>query len=340
MNQKMLSWGKKNNQYGLVQMEKPLPEPNADEVLVKVLATGICGTDIGIYKGHRKIDENLTPGHEFCGEIVDVGSNVSKYKKGDFVIPSIVVKCGLCQACLDGYESQCENLREIGIHIDGSFAEYVAVPQIALHKPCKNISLDDAASVEPVAVAVSAVKKIDGGLFGKDVVVNGPGAIGLYITQISIMAGARSVVVLGASSEDRLALARSYGAKTIKTSKEDKDSRLKELLPNRKADVVFEASGVASTTNDFIEYLKPHGELVLVGIYKDTGEINLLEMVRSESIIKGSFCYTLSEFESAIRLVEENKINFKGIVTRFKLEQLPEAFDSVITKKAIKAILT
>lgn len=109
--------------YGLVKSNCEIPTIKDDEVLVKVLATGICGTDFGIYKGYREVEEGLIPGHEFIGEIVETGASVTGYEAGDRVVPSIVKKCGKCPACIQGFEAQCENLQEIGIHIDGSFAE-------------------------------------------------------------------------------------------------------------------------------------------------------------------------------------------------------------------------
>ena len=156
----MLAWRKSLGKYGLVKSDCEIPTIKDDEVLVKVLATGICGTDFGIYKGYREVEEGLIPGHEFIGEIVKLGSSVTGYEVGDRVVPSIVKKCGKCPACIQGFEAQCENLLEIGIHINGSFAEYVAVPEVTLHKVGKDMDLKTGASIEPVAVAYSAVKKV------------------------------------------------------------------------------------------------------------------------------------------------------------------------------------
>ena len=142
----MLAWRKSLGKYGLVKSDCEIPTIKDDEVLVKVLATGICGTDFGIYKGYREVEEGLIPGHEFIGEIVKLGSSVTGYEVGDRVVPSIVKKCGKCPACIQGFEAQCENLLEIGIHINGSFAEYVAVPEVTLHKVGKDMDLKTGAS--------------------------------------------------------------------------------------------------------------------------------------------------------------------------------------------------
>jgi 2-desacetyl-2-hydroxyethyl bacteriochlorophyllide A dehydrogenase len=322
-----------------VKTEKAIPEIRQNEVLVKVISTGICGTDHGIYKGYRAVSEGLVAGHEFIGEVARVGVGVDGYEVGDRVIPSIVIRCGQCEACLNGYECQCEKLLEIGIHVDGSFAEYVAVPVQALHKVDKHFPSDKGASVEPVAVALSAVKKVDGGLLGKKVIINGAGAIGLYIAQIALIGGAASVVVLARSSVDRLELSASYGAKTINRSKDDLDTKLAEYFGDGKAHVFFEASGVASTVNEFIPHMKPHGQIVLVGVYKDQGELNLTQILRAELRICGSFCYLLCEFDEAIKLVEDGKINFDRIVSHYDMAALPEAMEDALSRKVIKAIL-
>jgi (R,R)-butanediol dehydrogenase/meso-butanediol dehydrogenase/diacetyl reductase len=255
-------------------------------------------------------------------------------------VPSIIVRCGRCPACLNGYEAQCENLSEIGIHFDGSFADYVAVPEITVHKVARDLDPDIGASIEPVAVSYSAVKKVSGIIAGSKVIVYGPGPIGLYMTQILALAGASKIVVIGASSENRLALARSYGALTIKTSTENMDEKLKEYLPpNGKADYIFEASGAADALGQLTKYIAPHGEIILAGVYKEAGAVDLIDIVRTECRIKGTFCYTLSEFEKAIDLVSEGKINFEGIVSKFSLDELTEGFESTIHKKSIKVIL-
>jgi L-iditol 2-dehydrogenase len=153
------------------------------------------------------------------------------------------------------------------------------------------------------------------------------------------MGGAARVAVIWASSENRLALARSYGALTVKTSCEDCGERLNAYFRNGKADILFEASGDAGAVNGLIRHMKPHGRIILVGIYKDMGQIDMLEVVRSELEVAGSFCYLLSEFEDAIRFVGEKRISFEGIVDRFPLDDLPEAFESVLARKSVKAML-
>lgn len=336
----MLSWKKKNGQYGLVKSDAVRPVISDDQVLVKVLATGICGTDFGIYKGYREVEEGLIPGHEFVGEIVEKGASVRGYEVGDKVVPSIVIKCGTCPACLAGFEAQCENLKEIGIHIDGSFAEYVAVPAVSLHKVSGDIDPVVGASIEPVAVAYSAVRKVSQFIPGKDVLVYGPGAIGLYTAQIAKIAGAGTILIAGtAADKERLELAASrYGAEIVYSDTESVEEKMKECFKHGKADIVFECTGVAALIGGMLPLLKPHGELVLVGVYHDDSQVNFLPAGRGELTIRGTFCYTLDEFEYAIRLVEKDMIDFTGIVETTVLDKLDEGFERTMSKEAIKIV--
>lgn len=336
----MLAWRKKKGTYGLIKSECDIPQIKDDEVLVKVLATGICGTDFGIYKGYREVADGLIPGHEFIGEIVKVGNKVKGYAAGDRVVPSIIQKCGRCPACIEGFEAQCENLKEIGIHINGSFAEYAAVPEVTLHRVSNDMDLKVGASIEPVAVAYSAVKKVNQFIAGKDVLVYGPGAIGLYTAQIAQIAGAGTILIAGTGADkDRLKLAEeNYGVETVDIDKENVDEKMQKCFKYGKADIIFEATGVAQIIGDMLPQLKPHGELILVGVYHDNSVVDFLPAGRGELIVRGTFCYTLSEFEYAIKLVEAGKINFDGIVDTVSLADLDKGFERTMSKKAIKVV--
>lgn len=282
----MLAWRKSLGKYGLVKSDCEIPMIKDDEVLVKVLATGIYGTDFGIYKGYREVEEGLIPGHEFIGEIVKLGSSVTGYEVG------------------------------------------------------QDMDLKTGASIEPVAVAYSAVKKVLQFISGKDVLIYGPGAIGLYTAQIARIAGAGKILMAGtAADQDRLELARkNYNVEIVNVDKEDVDERMKGCFKYGKADIIFEATGVAAIIGKMLPQLRPHGELILVGVYHDNSEMNLLPAGRGELSIRGTFCYTLSEFEYAIRLVEAGKINFDGIVDTVDLDHLDEGFEKTMSKESIKIV--
>lgn len=338
---KMIAWEKQPAvKRGFVKVERDIPEITPDEVLVKILAAGICGTDLSIYEGKRKVPDNLIPGHEFIAEIVKLGDNVRGFEVGDWVIPSIINRCAVCWPCINGFDGQCYNLEEIGIHIDGSFSEYAAIPKATLHKVSKDIDIVVGASVEPVAVGYSAVQKVGQLILGKYVMVYGPGPIGLYISQLAKLAGAAKVVLVG-TKDPRLQLAKeNYGIETINLNKENVKEKLKEYFPQTsgKADIIFEATGVADAVGEMASHLAPRGELILTGIFKELSAIDSVAIVRNESCIRGSFCYTLSEFEYAIKLATEGKINFDGIIETVGLDQLDVGVEKEISREAIKVV--
>ena len=215
----------------------------------------------------------------------------------------------------------------------------MSVPQATLHKVPGDVDVYVAASIEPVAVAYSAVKKAGIFMTGANVIVFGPGAIGLYIAQIAKLSGANVIVVGTEGDEKRLLLAQSYGVHIVNHSIQDLDEEIAVLFPKGKADLIFDATGVAGIVGGMLKYLLPHGQLILAGVYKERSSVNLLEVVRGEITVKGTFCYTLSEFEGAIRLVLDHKINFDGIVDKLPLSKLQEGFENAMSKKSLKVIL-
>ena len=147
----MLAVVKERAGLGFSFMQVKIPKPKENEVLIKVKSVGICGTDISIFKGTQSVNYPLILGHEFSGIITEVGNKVRRFKKSDYVLPGIVVNCGECIYCKQGLESLCDNIYEIGISVDGAFAEYAIVPEKTLHVLPKNMDFNQGASIEPIA---------------------------------------------------------------------------------------------------------------------------------------------------------------------------------------------
>ena len=336
----MKAWVKKKGVDGLVKVMLPVPEVKPDEILVKVKAVGICGTDMGIYAGYRDVPEGLVPGHEFCGEVVKIGDRVKGYELGDLVTPGIIINCGSCWSCHNGFEAQCDNLQEIGIHRDGAFAEYVVFPATAAHKLPKDYSLVKAASIEPVAVAYNIVKKIDDICLDKDVIVFGPGPIGLYCAQLLMNMGFRNVIMVG-TRESRLKVARQFGAKTVNINEEDLFESCRKYVGDKGAEIAIEATGNPNAINDALELLSAHGQLVLAGIFHKPVSMGLFEMIRKESSISTAFCYTWTDYEHATQMMINDKINIDDIVTHvMPLDDMDNAVSLIKSRQAIKVVLT
>ncbi len=334
----MDAWIKKDGVYGFTHATLPVPKIGPGEVLVKVKAVGICGTDIGIYAGKRHVPEGLVPGHEFCGEVVEVGPGVQDISMGDLVTPGIIINCGLCEPCRRGFEAQCEKLTEYGIHVDGAFAEYIAVKATTVHTLPKGFSVVEGASIEPIAVAYNVVKKIGAVSIDRTVLVYGPGPIGLYTAQLLKLMGFRSVVVVGLV-ESRLKAAKKLGALTINAGKEDVQERFRKLTGRSGADVIVEATGNPVVFKDCFKMLLPHGTVVVAGIFHEPANVDLLTLVRNEYTLVGSFCYTFDDYTRATELVVDGRINFGQVVTHvLPLAELDKGFKLCIEEKAIKVI--
>jgi len=242
---------------GIVYKEVETPIITEYEVLVKVRATGICGSDLPIISGVRKVQLPLIPGHEFSGDIVKLGSGVKNFKVGDRVTSSIVINCGTCYYCMNDLDSLCDELTEIGIHRDGSFAEYVSVPESTLVKLPDEITYIEAASLDPLASAYHGIMKAD--IDKKDLaIIFGPGPIGLYCVQLLKLIGFEKVILVGIKSNaNRLRVGLELGADTMVLSDENElMSKFISETHNKLADIVVDATGstlVLTTGSTFLE---------------------------------------------------------------------------------------
>lgn len=338
----MLAIVKEKKGPGYVVKEVEVPRPKADEVLIKVKAVGICGTDVPILKGIREVPIPLIPGHEFAGDIVEVGSEVKNYKVGDRVTPAIVISCGKCYFCNKGLETLCDNIIETGIHVDGAFAEYVTVPEKVLHSLPENMTYEQGASIDPIASAYHPIKKA---CIGSEdtVVVFGPGPIGIYAVQLAKAEGAKRVINVGVKGdEERLELSKKLGADNIiiNNGESELTDKISELTDGRMADVVVEATGHPSVFQSCIDTLRKHGRMILVGIHHAPVTADISQIVRRELQIKGSICYTWSDYKECIDLVESGKVKVEPMISHtFDLKDIDDAMKIIDERKAIKIIL-
>lgn len=326
---------------GFTLKEVDTPEPNDDEVLIKVKSAGICGSDIPIFKGIREVNLPLIPGHEFSGVIMRKGKNVSKFEEGESVVPGLVVHCGECDYCKQGLESLCDYVYEIGIHVDGAFAEYVVVPEKTLHRLPEKMSFNQGASIDPIASAYRVVRKT--AITSRDVVVIfGPGPIGLYALQIARAEGAFKIAVIGAmGDEQRLDLAKKLGADfTINGQEEDPVKAVREFTNGEMADVVIEATGAPSVIEPCLYSLRKNGRLGLAGIFHQPVVVPLGDIVRREINIRGSICYTWTDFQACIDLVSSGRVAIEPLITHeFRLKDMAEALKIAYNRESIKIIL-
>lgn len=325
--------------YVLKQVYKPKPQPG--EVLIKVRAVGICGTDVPILKGLRPVPYPFIAGHEFSGDIAELGEGVKNYQIGDRVTPSIVIGCGDCYYCRKGIEVLCDNILETGIHLDGAFAEYVTVPEKILHRLPENMSYETGASIDPVASAYRPIKKA--GIGSQDnVLIFGPGPIGLYTVQLAKAEGAKKIIVAGINGDEaRLELAKELGADyCINLSSENLLEKVAEYTDGRMADVVMEVTGNEEAFTLCLDSVRKEGKIVLVGINHKPTNANMEKIVRKEIKIEGSLCYTWLEYKECIELVNTGKIRVDPLIShRFNLRDMDRAMAEIDMKKTIKVML-
>ncbi len=289
--------------------EVPIPEIGADEVLVKVKVCGICGSDWSIYKGKYAADKlPLITGHEFMGEIAELGEGVSGWKIGDRVAVDLCITCGTCYFCRRGDGLLCETFTQLGIHTNGGFAEYVKVPAKNLYAIPDCLDDYTAAFVEPLTVTIHAAQRANAG-FASSVVVIGCG-LGILHGAIAKARGCAPVIVIG-DSEKRLEMALEMGADfVINYTKEDPEAKVKELTGGVGADVVIEAVGTAKTYEQAFRMLRRGGTLEAFGIcgQDDIAQLTPYDFVLGEKKVSGSCAGIGNNWGEAIKLLQYGRI--------------------------------
>lgn len=337
----MLAVVKEHTGPGFAIKDVPMPVCREDDVIVKVKSVGFCGSDGPILAGTREVPYPLIPGHEFAGDIVEVGTKVMGWKVGDRVSACIVIGCGNCKYCIEGNEPLCDNLIETGIHVDGAFAEYVRVPAKVLVKLRDTTSYDFGAAADPVASAYRTVKRMP--LTSKDtVMVLGPGPIGLYATQLLKLRGARKIIVLGADCDrDRLELAKTLGADdVINNSIEDPIERIREITDGEMLDFVHDCAGAVPLVEIAMNSLKKTGHYYITGLFHQLAPTDLGKVVRSEIDIHDTICYTREEFKECLQLIEDGRIDVTPMITHhYALSDMEKAFEVFMSRQAVKIML-
>jgi threonine 3-dehydrogenase len=333
---------KVNEAAGAVEVrDLPMPEPGPGEVLVKMGATGICYSDVmiykGLYKGRAPLPLPLVMGHEGAGVITKLGEGVTNLKMGDKVSMNPIWGCGQCGNCLDGSPNHCMNWTHLGITRDGTFAEYLTIPSFTAFKVPDSVSLIDAACVEPINLAVRTFEYLKPQL-AETVAIIGPGAIGLFHVQAFKAAGAAKVIVIGLDQDaKRFEMARKIGADHIVNgSKGDVVTEVKALTGGLGCDIVVETASHPSTVGLAINLAAAGGRVMLFGLYPEA-TISPLNMVRSGIQVWGETASIPRWFRRGIRWVEYKKVTSEGIVSRpFRLEEVKEAFAAFAAGESAK----
>lgn len=323
------------------------PIPKRDEVLIEVVAAGICGTDVHIKHDQAFYTPPVVLGHEYSGRVVEVGSDVTEVAVGDSVVSPATAYCGKCYQCKTGHMNRCtsETKRILGTsRANGAFAKYLTVPEYIIHKIPKGVSMEEAALAEPTACVVHSVIDKSPIVPGDVVVVQGPGTMGLLAAQIAKAMGAGKIIVTGVTSDQwRFDIAKKVGVDITLDVQADANplGTIMDVTDGRGADVVIEASGACIACNQALDFVKVAGHVTLLGIRGRPLDIDLDAMAVKELTMSGTWGTLPSSWVTTLRLMESKKIDVAPLIThKISLDKWEEGFELMEKQKAIKVLFT
>ncbi|KAJ5329849.1 alcohol dehydrogenase [Penicillium brevicompactum] len=325
-------------------VKKNLPTIREDDILIKVKASGICGTDLHIHEGEFGAQFPLVPGHETVGVVAAFGSGVTGFNIGDRVVADNSELCGHCHYCRRGKELFCENFIAHGVMVDGGFAEYAKYPANRVFK-FETLSDVDATLLEPAACAAHGLDKIAPQM-GSSVLLFGAGPTGLILAQLLRQnGGCRTVIAAPAGLKLELAKFISAADEFVELPRDAQEAaaQMEELRAKNPYgfDIVVEATGNAKILENSINFVTKGGKLVVYGVYGDHDRVAIPpnKIFKEEINVIGSFSQTC-KFPAAINYLDRGRVNVGGIVNKtFKLEEWQACLDAMKDKSVIKAAM-
>lgn len=305
----------KGGHYCVSMEEVPQPVPGPGEALIRVEYAGICGTDLTICEGGlKRVRPPIILGHEFSGRVEKVHEGSTPgFPEGAPVVVEPLLPCGECYACRSGFPNVCRRLRLIGIDVDGAFAACVKVPLQKMYRVPDALPLDQAALVEPLAVAVHVVRRSKLKA-GDSAIVFGSGPIGILVAQVARAAGASRVIVLEVS-EFRLALADKLGFTVVDAADPAAVRTVDELTHDEGGDVVFEATGAISVASQLVRLTRIRGQIVIVGVFKEPVAIDMQGVIFKELSVVGSRVYEAFDFHRATDLLSQGRVDVRPLIS-------------------------
>ena len=322
--------------------DRDIPEPAADEVLVKVRAVGICGSDIGMIHGEGPPwkEYPVVLGHEVCAEVIEPGEEVDGLSPGNRVALHGFLFCGRCQTCRAGRYYQCDEVQEIGFSLDGGYREYAVWPAYTLNPISEAISDAAATQIDTAGCMLHALKRIDPSVADTAAVL-GPGPMGLYGVQLLKALGVADIVVTGLYDE-RLSVAEALGAThTINVTERDPIDAIKDYTNGRGVDICVEAAGAGDVVQTAMQSTANQGQVVLTGLFDAMKKIDPNDVVIKELSVVGGVT-SANAIEETVELFERGDLTAEGVVTHeFPLSAYEEALKTVRERQdgVIKAVL-
>jgi len=338
---------KTKKELGFEYQDLPLPKVGNKDVLVKIKAAAICGSDLKIYKWLpwcESIIKSLPfiPGHECCGEVVEIGREVKRIKVGDKVAAETHIPCGNCWQCQHNRAHTCENMELFGHTVNGCFAEYSLIPEVSTRRIPDNISFDYGSLLEPMGIPFRAVEK--GEVKREAVVIIGCGPIGQFAIGISKIMGAEIIIAIDVN-EKRLNIARQMGATHLINPKTNSVvEKVKDITKNygRGAGVIIEASGNIEALKEAFQYVRLGGKIIILGQTDNPLPLKpSSDIVFKEVQIMGLFGRKIWDtWEKIEQILSSGKLNIEAIIThRFSLNDFNRAFKTALSGVGCKVLL-
>jgi len=327
---------------GLWLEDVPEPTIGINDVLVRVLCTGICGTDVHIYEwdewAQTTIPVPMAIGHEFVGEIVEVGSNVSDFFPGDIVSGEGHVVCGRCRNCLAGRKHLCASTKGVGVNRPGAFAELIALPMTNIWRHDSNINLEVAAIFDPFGNAVHTALSFP--VLGEDVLITGAGPIGIMSIPVARHAGARNIVITDINPY-RLELGRKMGATLAVNPNETPLSEVQKQLGMLEGfDVGLEMSGNPHALRDMIANMSHGGKIAMLGIPAKEMQIDWRPVIFNMLTMKGIYGREMYETWYKMTVLLQSGVDISPIIThRFKFHEFEKGFEAMVSGQTGKVVL-
>ena len=333
---------KKKAQRGIWMDDIEVPHVGPNDVLIKVIRTAICGTDIHIFQwndwARNTISVPLAIGHEFFGEIVEYGSEVKGFNTGDRVSAEGHITCGVCRNCRAGRRHLCMNTTGVGVNRPGAFAEFLSVPSFNVFKLPDTIGDDLAAILDPLGNATHSALSFD--LVGEDVLITGAGPIGIMAVAIARYAGARHIVITDIN-DYRLELARSMGAsRALNVTHESLETAMNELGMEEGFDVGMEMSGNPQAFRDMLKTMHHGGKVALLGIPSDEISIDWNQVIFKGLILKGIYGREMFETWYKMASMLQSGLDIEPVITHhFGADEFQPAFELMESGQSGKVIL-
>ena len=320
--------------------EMPVPKIDDNEVRILIKTAGICGTDLHILHDKFRTNPPVILGHEFSGEIVEIGDKVTGFTPGDRIVAETAYEiCGQCEACKTGNYNICKKRKGIGYDVNGVFAKYFVTKEHLLHKIPENVNYKTAALSEPIATCIHGLLEKVKINPGDKVVITGPGPIGIISALLAKISGGQ-VYLLGLSSDERrFRIANKIGIENTINIEIDKPvNKVKELMNGEEADIFVECSGAESAVNLAPDILKPMGTYAQIGIFGDKININFNKFIEKEISITTSFSHNWKAWERAVDILSLKQEEFDPIITTMDLDNWETAFRKLENKEAVKVV--